>query len=436
MSTIEVPTAATPSSADLDEGEKAVFARMAWRILPLLTIAYIVNFLDRTNVGFAALTMNRDVGLTAAQFGYGAGILFLGYCVLELPSNVALYRFGARLWLARIMITWGLISAAMIFTVGPKSFYALRFLLGAAEAGFFPGAAFYLTLWFPAEYRARIYAWFLIGIPASSLIGGPLSSFLLELDGALGLAGWKWLFLTEGLPAVVLGVLLLLLLVEKPDQANWLSAEEKALVAKRLASERKEKERRHLWQSLKDSRVLLLAAIQFTFTIGSYGVAIFLPLIIKAQDFSNFVVGFISAVPSLVACIAMILWAGAVDRSGRKIDNLAYTCLLSGLGMVLAVSTRSFPVALLGLTAVVVGTNTARAILWTIPTRFLSGIGAAGGLALINSIGIVGGFVGPSIMGQLKDITGSFDAGLLALSGFMFLSMLLTFGLKRLIGAE
>jgi ACS family tartrate transporter-like MFS transporter len=349
---------------------------------------------------------------------------------------VALYRFGARLWLARIMITWGLISMAMIFTVGPKSFYILRFLLGAAEAGFFPGAAFYLTLWFPAEYRARIYAWFLIGIPASSLIGGPLSSFLLELDGWYGIAGWKWLFLAEGAPAAVLGVLLLALLGETPRDARWLSDEEKAIVEKRLSSETKEKEKSLLWQSLKDRRVLLLALIQINFTIGSYGVAIFLPLIIKAQDFSNFTVGFISAVPSLIACIAMIFWAGAVDRSGRKIDNLAYTCLLSGFGIVLAVSTSSFPLALLGLTGVVVGTNTARAILWTIPTRFLSGIGAAGGLALINSVGVMGGFIGPSIMGVLKDTTGSFDSGLLALSGFMFVSVLLIYCLKFLIKAE
>jgi MFS family permease len=436
MSIIQNTAISPPSLGSLDDREKAIFTKMAWRILPLLTIAYIVNFLDRTNVGFAALTMNHDVGLTASQFGYGAGILFLGYCFFELPSNVALYKFGARLWLTRIMITWGLISMAMIFTVGPKSFYLVRFLLGAAEAGFFPGAAFYLTLWFPAEYRARIYAWFLMGIPASSLIGGPLSSLLLEMDGWGGLAGWKWLFLAEGAPAVILGILLLAFLAEKPRDAAWLTDDEKNIVEKRLSSETKEREKRHLWQSLKDRRVLLLALIQFTFTIGSYGVAIFLPLIIKSQNFSNFSVGFISAVPSLVACIAMIYWAGAVDRSGKKIDNLAYTCLLAGIGLVLAVSTPSVPIAFAGLTAVVVGTNTARAILWTIPTRFLSGIGSAGGLALINSVGTIGGFVGPSIMGEFRDMTGSFNAGLLALSGFMFASMVLTYCLKLFIKAE
>ena len=186
--------------------EKAAFSKIAWRIVPLLTIAYIVNFLDRTNVAFAALTMNQDIGLTAAQFGYGAGILFIGYCLFELPSNVALYRVGARFWLSRIMVTWGIISVAMIFTAGATSFYVLRFLLGVAEAGFFPGAAFYLSQWFPPEYRARILARFLLGIPASTVVGGPLSSFLMEMNGIWGLAGWKWLFIVEGAPAIILGI--------------------------------------------------------------------------------------------------------------------------------------------------------------------------------------------------------------------------------------
>ena len=219
--------------------ENAAFGKIAWRIVPLLTIAYIVNFIDRTNVAFAALTMNQDVGLTASQFGYGAGILFLGYCIFEVPSNVALYKVGARFWLSRIMVTWGIISVAMIFTTGPKSFYLLRFLLGVAEAGFFPGAAFYLSQWFPPEYRARILAWFLLGIPASTLVGGPVSSLLIEMDGIWGVAGWKWLFIVEGTPAILLGILILILLVDKPDQAAWLSDEEKKVVKARLDAETK-----------------------------------------------------------------------------------------------------------------------------------------------------------------------------------------------------
>ena len=311
--------------------ERQVFKKIAWRLLPLITIAYIVNFLDRTNVAFAALTMNHDIGLSATAFGYGSGILFLGYCFFEVPSNIALYRFGARRWLARIMISWGIISMAMVFTVGPHSFYWLRFLLGVAEAGFFPGAAFYISVWFPAQYRAQIYAWFLIGIPASAFIGGPCASFLLELNGVMGLAGWKWLFLAEGLPALILGILYLIFLVDTPEQASWLTADEKEIVKQSLQGEHKERESRHLWASLKDSRVLLLALVQFTYTVGSYGVAIFLPLIIKSHHFTNFKVGFLSAIPNLIACIIMVLWAGVVDRSGRKIFNLALTCLLSAL---------------------------------------------------------------------------------------------------------
>ncbi len=425
--------APAPALADLDEAERRVFAKLAWRVLPLLTLAYVVNFLDRTNIGFAALTMNKAVGLTTPQFGYGAGVLFLGYCLFELPSNVALYRFGARTWLCRIMVTWGLISMATIFVVGPNSFYALRFLLGVAEAGFFPGVAFYLAQWFPAQFRARVFAWFLIGIPASSLIGGPISGALLGMNGAFGLAGWQWLYIIEGVPAVVLGVLLLLVLSDTPEQARWLSPQEKALIRRRLDSEVKPRVQHSLRKGLSDPRVVMLALIQFFYTIGAYGVAIFLPLIIKAQNFPDFEVGLISAAPSLVACVAMIIWAGIVDRSPSKMLHLAAMCVLSGAGLILAVYTGSFVVALLGLTAVVVGTNTARAVLWTIPTRFLSGIAAAGGLALINSVGTVGGFVGPSIMGYLRELTGSFNAGLLVLAGFLFLSASLVGVLKLLL---
>jgi nitrate/nitrite transporter NarK len=268
------------------------------------------------------------------------------------------------------------------------------------------------------------------------MIGGPVSSLLLEMNGMWGLAGWKWLFIIEGAPAIVLGVLILIRLVDKPDQANWLSDEEKTVVRLHLSTEIKEREKRGLLASLTDGRVLLLALIQFLFTAGSYGVVIFLPLILKGQHFSNFAIGFLTAVPSLAACVVMIWWAAAVDRSGRKIAGLGLACLVSGTGLLVAVWSDSFVVSFLGLTFVVIGTNAARAIFWTIPTRFLSGIGAAGGLAFINSIGVVGGFVGPSIMGLLKDATGSFDAGLMVLGGFLLLSMAFAFSLKLLIVRE
>ncbi len=431
----QAASAALP--AELTPEENRVFAKIAWRIMPLLVLAYIVNFLDRTNVGVAALTMNKDLGLTATQFGLGAGLLFASYCLCEVPSNLALYKFGARRWLARIMITWGLISAGTVFVTGAQSFYVLRLLLGAAEAGFFPGVAFFLTLWFPAAYRARIYAWFLLGVPASSMIGSPISGLLLGMNGVWGFAGWKWLFVVEGLPAVILGVIILVMLADTPQSALFLTQDEKDLVARRLASEVKEGEKRQFWASLGDRRVLLLALIQFTFIVGSYGVGIFLPQIVKAQHFSNAEVGFITAIPSLVACVAMVLWAKVVDRTGKKIVNLALTNILSFGGFVLAVwMSDNFLIAMLGLTCVVVGTATARGIFWTIPPRFLGGVGAAGGLALINSIGVIGGFVGPYMMGYAQDATGSTNAGLLALSGFLAVSTVATLCLKFFIKAE
>jgi ACS family tartrate transporter-like MFS transporter len=426
MATHDKPTV----TAEMSPAESRLFVRIAWRVLPMLTLAYIVNFLDRTNVGFAAITMNAEIGLTASQFGYGAGILFAGYCFFEVPSNLALYRFGARAWLARIMVTWGIISMATIFVSGANSFYFLRFLLGVAEAGFFPGVAFYLARWFPQQFRARVYAWFLIGIPLSSLIGSPISGALLGMHGILGLAEWQWLYIIEGLPAVILGILILVLLTETPEQAKWLTAEEKTIVRARLDSEIKPREQTSFRRAVMDRRVLMLALIQFSYTVGSYGVAIFLPLIIKAQKFENFTVGLLTAGPSLVACVGMILWAKIVDKSEYKLVHLSAMCVLSGAGLVLAISTGNFPIAMLGLTAVVLGTNAARGVLWTIPTRFLSGAAAAGGLALINSVGTMGGFVGPSVMGYLRELTGSFDAGLLALAGFLFVSAALIGVLK------
>jgi hypothetical protein len=256
------------------------------------------------------------------------------------------------------------------------------------------------------------------------------------MDGTLGLAGWRWLFIVEGAPAILMGIVVLLFLPSKPAEASWLTAEEKTAVQARLAAETKEREQHRFWASLADARVLLLAATQFTYTVGSYGVAIFLPLIIKGHNFSDLAVGFLTAIPNLIACVVMIYWAIAVGRSGRKITGLAMTCIVSGIGLLIAIWANSFVIAFLGLTVAVVGTNTARAIIWTIPASFLSGIGAAGGLALMNSIGTSGGFAGPSIMGFLKEATGSFDTGLIVMSGFLFAAAAMAFSLKLLIKSE
>lgn len=401
--------------------------------MPVLTTAYVLNYLDRTNVGFAALTMNQAIGLTATQFGLGSGLFFfLGYCFLEVPSNVALYRFGARRWLSRIMISWGVVSAAMALAVGPTSFYGLRLLLGAAEAGFFPGVAFYLATWFPGEYRTRIIAWFMVAIPISSVIGGPLSGWLLGLDGALGVSGWQWLFLVEGLPAAIVGVVLLLTLPDRPEDAAWLTDDERRIVRERLEAERRPKEVKDLWAAIRDPRVQILAGVQFGFLVGSYGIGLFLPQILDTGKLTDLEIGFVTSASYAVASVTMILWAGRVDRRGNKVGNLAVACALSAVGFVGSIFfSPSFWVSVLWITVAVSGVNAARALFWTIPPRFLSGLAAAGGLAFINSIGTMGGFVGPTIVGFLRDHTGGFAVGQLVLGGFLVAASILAWSLKR-----
>ena len=419
----------TTAAAD---AERRVFAKIGWRLMPLLTTAYILNYLDRTNVSFAALTMNEALGLTATQFGLGSGLFFfLGYCFLEVPSNVALYRFGPRRWLSRIMVSWGLVSAAMSLAIGPNSFYVLRLLLGAAEAGFFPGVAFYLATWFPAEYRTRIIAWFMVAIPISAVIGGPVSGFLLALDGVLGLAGWQWLFLVEGLPAVIAGIVLFVLLPDRPEDATWLNDDERRVVRERLAAEHRPKEVKRLALAFRDVRVLILAGVQFGFLVGSYGIGIFLPQILDTGRLSDVQIGFVTSACYAVASVTMIVWAGRVDRRGNKVGNLSAACAVAAVGFVGSIAfSDNFWISIFWIMVAVSGVNAARALFWTIPPRFLSGMAAAGGLAFINSIGTMGGFVGPTIMGFLRDHTGSFAVGQMALGGFLLAASLLAWSLK------
>jgi MFS family permease len=410
--------------------------KAALRFVPLLTIAYLFNYLDRTSLGFAALTMNQQLGLTASQFGLAAGIFFVGYSLFEIPSNLLLYRFGARRWLARIMISWGLVSAATAFVVGPHSFYGLRLLLGIAEAGFFPGVTFFLAAWFPAQYRTRMLAWFLIGIPLSSLIGGPVCGMLLQMDGIWGLKGWQWLFLMVSLPCVPLGFATLKLLSDSPQVAHWLTVEERDALVGVLASEVRERPHTSLWAALKDARVLICTAIQFGFTLGSYGIGIWLPLMLKEYHFTNLAIGWITAIPYLFASIGMILWARYVDEKGRRIVNLALACLLGGLGLLAPIVSGSATLAVIGFSLALIGVTAARAIFWTIPTRFLTGVAAAGGLAFIKSIATVGGFVGPSMMGWLKEFSGSYVVGLLAVAAIMVAATLAALSLKLFITRE
>jgi MFS transporter, ACS family, tartrate transporter len=410
--------------------------KAALRFVPLLTLAYLFNYLDRTSLGFAALTMNKQLGLSASQFGFAAGIFFLGYTVFEIPSNLLLYRVGARRWLARIMISWGIVSTAMIFVVGPNSFYGLRLLLGITEAGFFPGVTFFLAAWFPVQFRTRMLAWFLVGIPLSSLIGGPICGGLLQMDGIWGLAGWQWMFIGVSLPCIPLGLMTLRWLTDRPQEATWLTPQERDVLDHTLATEVRERSPVSWLATLKDARVLILAAIQFGFTLSSYGIGIFLPLILKEYQLSNWTIGWMSAIPYLFAAAGMILWAHYVDQKGRRIVNLAIACLLGGAGFIAPIVSGSLAIGLMGFSAALVGITAARAIFWTIPTRFLTGVAAAGGLAFINSIGTVGGFAGPYMMGWLKDFSGSYLAGLIAVALILVAAAVASMSLKLVMTKE
>ena len=403
-----------------------VLRRISWRLIPFMALLYFVAFLDRVNIGFAALSMNHDLGFSATVYGTGAGIFFIGYFLFEVPSNLLLEKVGARRWIARIMITWGVISACMAFTNGPRTFYTLRFLLGVAEAGFFPGMILFLTYWFPTAYRARIVGAFLIAIPVSSVIGAPVSTLVLGLNG-LGLRGWQWLFIIEGLPSVLLGFAVLFFLTDKPEVATWLSREEKDWLAGVLNAERKEREAVHnlsLRQALLNPRVWLLALTYFGVLIGLYGFGLWLPQIIKAfGEISNIQVGLLTAIPYSFAALLMYFWGWHSDLTGERRLHVSLPAFLGAVGLAASAFLDSSPtLALIALTVSAIGIYSALPSFWTLPTAMLSGTAAAGGIALINSIGNLGGYLGPSIMGYLKDRTQNFKYGLLVLSAFIAIS--------------
>jgi MFS transporter, ACS family, tartrate transporter len=394
----------------------------AWRLVIILAVAYIVNYVDRNSVAYAGLTMNKALGLTATQFGWASGIALFSYTLLEVPSNLAMRKIGARIWLSRIMITWGIAASATALAIGPRSLYAFRLILGAAEAGFFPGVLMYLSAWFPAQYRTRVLAWFLLAIPASSVVGGPLAAALLGMDGYRNLAGWQWMFLLEGAPAVIIGVVCYWVLVDDPRDAKWLTLEERTALLDALANERKDRPPHDLLSALKDVRVVVLAVIQFGFTLGSYGIGIWLPLILKGHGLSATQIGLFSAPPYIAAGVGMLLWARYVDHSAARILHLTLSCLLAVAGLIGSVLFSEVIPSLLALTVALIGVSSARAIFWAIPPRFLVGTAAAGGFAFINSIGLLGGFFGPFMMGWLKDLTGSFNSGLLMMSVVLMIS--------------
>lgn len=394
-----------------------IFTRIAWRIIPFMGLLYVVNFLDRVNVGFAALTMNHDLGLGAEAFGVGAGIFFLGYFFFEVPSNVILEKVGARLWMFRIMFTWGLVSMAMAFAQGPWSFYGLRFLLGVAEAGFFPGMMLYLTYWFPQSQRAKYNSLFFAAIPLSSALGSPLSGYILGFDGFQGLHGWQWLFLLEGLPSCVLAFAVLFVLPDKPARAKFLTDAEKQFVATTLAREATPPA--SLWAGLSDRRVWILAVTDIGIIIALYGLGLWLPQIVKAMGFSNLETGFVVALPYVASTIAMILWARSSDTLRERVWHVAIPALFASASLIAAGFLGANLWAILALTGASIGIYAALVTYWTLPPSFLGGTAAAGGIAFINSVGNLGGFFGPALMGWLKQSTGGYAAGMFVLAGFL-----------------
>jgi MFS transporter, ACS family, tartrate transporter len=416
-----------PPSPATTIADHRVLDRVAARLLPLLGICYFVAYLDRVNVSFAALTMNRDLGISSSQYGLAAGVFFLTYFGFEIPSNLILTRVGARRWIARIMVTWGLLSAAMALVSGPRSFIALRLLLGAAEAGFFPGVIFYLTAWFPAATRARIIGRFMAAIPLSTLIGAPISTALLSLDGAWGWRGWQWLFVIEALPAVLLAIVVWRVLPDGPNDARWLSADDRATVQRLLTNEQRPTP--NVPQSLRsimtNPRVLALSVIYFGVAALIYGIGFFLPLLLSTFDVSAQRIGWLAVIPYSCGFLGALTWPRRSDRLHERRWHLLVPFGTALIALLAAAFTHSLVVVLIAVSAVAWATFAAAPVFWTLPTSLLTGTAAAAGIALVNAIGNLAGFVGPYAMGALKQSTGGYRAGLLTLAAVVGVSLLL-----------
>ncbi len=405
----------------------AIFRKAAWRLLPVMGLMYVVSYLDRTNIAFAALTMNRELGFSPEIYGFGSGIFFWGYFFFEVPSNLMLERVGARAWMCRIMVTWGLVSMATAFVTGPVSFYVVRFLLGAAEAGLYPGMILYMTYWFPQGTRGRFIALFLAAVPMASVIGGPLSGWLLDLK-ALSLSGWQWLLLLEGVPSVLLGVALLWLLPDRPATARWLTAREKEIVLARLAADKAGDHPAHtlsgFWELLKDRRIWIFIIPDFCIVIGLYGLGLWMPQMISAMGFSHLQTGFVVALVYLLSVLAMVMVGISSDRGGERIFHVALSAVMAAAGLAGAALLRQPALVIASFCLASAGIYSALAVFWTLPTAILRGMAAAGGLALLNSFANLGGYYGPSLMGKLYATTGNYTLGLLLLGAMEALGAL------------
>src|SRR5881392_509345 len=414
------PTASVQISA-------VTLRKVTWRLIPFLFVLYVIAWLDRVNVGFAGLQMNADLGFSSTVFGFGSGIFFLGYCLFEIPSNIILERVGARLWISRIMVTWGLTSASLMFVRTPAAFYVLRFLLGVAEAGFFPGVIYYLSLWYPTVHRARAIAAFMTAVPVTGLIGGPLSGALLELNGLHRLAGWQWLFLLEGLPAVILGTSVLFYLKDRPETTSWLAPPEREWLVETLAAERRACLRRpDIRIALTDATVWKLGVIFLLVAAGFYGYSFWAPLVIKSlTGLGNFKVGLVISAISAVTILAMLLNSYHSDRTGERALHIAVPLSLMAVGFAGCALLRQPVLAIIALALVPLGHCASYGAFWSMPTQFFTGPAAAAGIALVTMIANVGSFAGPTLIGIFKTHTGTHVESFLLLGGMAVVAALL-----------
>ena len=415
--------------------QEQVFRKCAWRLIPIMMLLYVVNFIDRSYVGFAALTMNKDLGFSPSVYGFASGIFFIGYLLFQVPATVLIERVGARRLTAAILLIWGLISASNAFVRDAHTFYIVRFVLGVAEAGFFPGMIFYLTLWFPKRLRGRYSAMFSSAIPLAGIIGGPLSGLILGLDGMGGLHGWQWVFLIQGLPASLLAFAVFKFLPDSPARAPWLEDAEKNAVSAGLEPAAMVDES-NLWKCLRDPRVWLLGLAAIAGGSGLYATTLWLPQIIHSMGFTNRETGFISVVPFVAAMAAMILWGRASDAAGERIWHTVLAWLFAAAGFAIACVSANHAFVLLGLVCAMVGVLSAFGPFYSLPSSFLTGPAAAGGIALVNSIANFGGFLGPYLVGILKERTGGYTAAYATLATFLILAALLVIMVGRALSSR
>ena len=413
--------------------EDRIFAKCAWRLLPVIVVAYVINYLDRTNIGFAALTMNAELGFSPSVYGLGAGLFFLSYSVFQVPANLILHRVGARRWIFALLLAWGAAASACALIRGPYSFYMLRFLLGIAEAGFFPGVILYLTYWFPKAWLGRMTAVFMSASTTGLVIGGPLATLIAQLNGIAGIHTWQWLFLLEGLPACLIGFAILKLIPDRPDSASWLADDEKRLIAQRLQAEQGNKGSKAL-AALFDPRVLALGVAYAAFLTTNYGLSLWLPLIVQSMGFSNGATGFVAALIYCSAVPAMILWGRSSDRRGERTWHVAFAVLFAAAALLIASVAQNNAILLVALAGAVIGANSWLAPFYALPALFLTGRAMAGGFALVSCIGgLIGGFAGQYIIGVIRERSGGYSLVLAAMAAALLIATVIVLALDRAI---